>query len=508
MKTSNNEEQVNLENTSKTPPNNSQENISENINNNNINNNESNQNLTSENLEEEEEENENDEYRQKVKEYIAQIEQLSNELQIEKQITNSIQRDPVQEEIISKLKDELSEKQIKYNQLKSTNEKQKKAIEQLSKELNNTLQKEKDKKNNTNSNLNKKTNPDNNKKDKEEPINIILKIKEKQLNEALAELESLRKKNDEMKTTLEKSNDYNQKLELVDDAKEKEEKLSSLNLELKMLNKEMENHNKCLNEQKEYINVLEQLKKEMKNAKKENMELREKIKENEKKLQILMFGDNENKNKKKNNNIQNTNIQTSNRKKSLPTLKSRLNSVNTVLTEEFLNKLKNAIGDIEEYEILVNKIKDLENGRYKIEKKHKSELNLIGEQINNLDIQYNFLDHKDKENDTENKILKNKINELKNEQKINQKRLIDNQKQLDFLINKSKEKDQEIKLLTMQLNSLRKITKYGNVDPAETEVDEYISKLKKEKENEIIKKNVTSHEQEIQANFDSESENN
>jgi hypothetical protein len=310
-----------------------------------------------------------------------------------------------------------------------------------------------------------------------------------------------------MKTTLEKSNDYNQKIELLDDVKEKEEKLSSLNLELKMLNKEMENHNKCLNEQKEYINVLEQLKKEMKNAKKENMELREKMKENEKKLQILMFGDNENKNKKKNNNIQNTNIQTSNRKKSLPTLKSRLNSVNTVLTEEFLNKLKMAIGDLEEYEVLVNKIKDLENGRYKIEKKHKSELNLIGEQINNLDIQYNFLDHKDKENDTENKILKNKINELKNEQKINQKRLIDNQKQLDFLINKSKEKDQEIKLLTMQLNSLRKITKYGNVDPAETEVDEYISKLKKEKENEIIKKNVTSHEQEIQANFDSESEN-
>ena len=157
MKTSN-EEQQNLENTSKTPPNYSQENRTENINNNNLNNNESNQNLTSENLEEEEEENENDEYRQKEKEYIAQIEQLSNELQIEKQITNSIQRDPVQEEIISKLKDELSEKQIKFNQLKSTNEKQKKAIEQLSKELNNTLQKEKDKKKNINSNINKKQN--------------------------------------------------------------------------------------------------------------------------------------------------------------------------------------------------------------------------------------------------------------------------------------------------------------------------------------------------------------
>ena len=36
----------------------------------------------------------------------------------------------------------MNEKQIKFNQLKSTNEKQKKAIEQLSKELNNTLQKQ------------------------------------------------------------------------------------------------------------------------------------------------------------------------------------------------------------------------------------------------------------------------------------------------------------------------------------------------------------------------------
>ena len=390
--------------------------------------------------EEEEEEEELDEYKKKEKEYIVQIEELSNELQIEKNITNSIQKDPVQEEIISKLKDELSEKQIKFNQLKNTNEKQKKAIEQLSKEINKTFLKTKNNNNNLNHISHRKYNSDFT-KNKEEPINIILKIKEKQLNEALSQLETLRKKNEEMKLTLENSNnDYNQKIELIDLGKEKEEKISSLNFELKMLNKEMENHNKCLNEQKEYINVLEQLKKEMKNAKKENMELREKIKENEKKLQILMFGDNENKNKKKNNNIQNENIQTSNRKKSLPTLKSRLNSVNTVLTEEFLNKLKNAIGDIEEYEILVNKIKDLENGRYKIEKKHKSELNLIREQINNLDIQYNFLDHKDKENDTENKILKNKINELKNEQKINQKRLIDNQKQLDFLINKRDKK--------------------------------------------------------------------
>ena len=466
-----------------------------------------NDNYESLNEEEEEEEEELDEYKKKEKEYIVQIEELSNELQIEKNITNSIQKDPVQEEIISKLKDELSEKQIKFNQLKNTNEKQKKAIEQLSKEINKTFLKTKNNNNNLNHISHRKYNSDFT-KNKEEPINIILKIKEKQLNEALSQLETLRKKNEEMKLTLENSNnDYNQKIELIDLGKEKEEKISVLNKELKMLNKEMEDHNKCLNEQKECLNVLEQLKKEMKEEKKENMNLREKIKENEKKLHFLIFGDVE-KIKKKNNNNENITYKNNNKKKYLPTLKSsRMN--NTILSENFLNKLKESINDIEEYEILINKIKNLENGRNKLEKKHKNELNLIGEQINNLDIQYNFLDNKGKENDIENRILNFKVNELKNEQKINQKKLIHSQRQLDFLINKNKEKDQEIKLLNVHLNYFKNFIKYGNVNQVDIEVDKYINKLKKEKEKEDKINNIVSkEEQEVQANFEDSEEDN
>ena len=36
---------------------------------------------------------------------------------------------------------------------------------------------------------------------------------------------------------------------------------------------------------------------------------------------------------------------------------------NSILTESFVNKLKEAINDNEEYESLINKIKNLENGR-------------------------------------------------------------------------------------------------------------------------------------------------
>ena len=182
---------------------------------------------------------------------------------------------------------------------------------------------------------------------------------------------------------------------------------------------------------------------------------------------------------------------------------------NTILSENFLNKLKESINDIEEYEILINKIKDLENGRSKLEKKHKNELNLIGEQINNLDIQYNFLDNKGKENDIENRILNFKVNELKNEQKINQKKLIHSQRQLDFLINKNKEKDQEIKLLNVHLNYFKNFIKYGNVNQVDIEVDKYINKIKKEKEKEDKINNIVSkEEQEVQANFEDSEEDN
>ena len=180
---------------------------------------------------------------------------------------------------------------------------------------------------------------------------------------------------------------------------------------------------------------------------------------------------------------------------------------NSILTESFVNKLKEAINDNEEYESLINKIKNLENGRNKLEKKHKNELNLIGEQINNLDIQYNFLDNKGKENDIENRILNFKVNELKNEQKINQKKLIHSQRQLDFLINKNKEKDQEIKLLNVHLNYFKNFIKYGNVNQVDIEVDKYINKLKKEKEKEDNINNIVSkEEQEVQANFDDNEE--
>ena len=121
---------------------------------------------------------------EKEKKYKAQIEQLSSELEIEKKLNQSIKRKPEEEEIIEKLKSKLNEKQTRCLKLKTTNERQRQAIDQLTKELENSYKK----------NMREKNDSDISKY-KEEPVNIILKIKEQDLNKAILQLESLKKEN-------------------------------------------------------------------------------------------------------------------------------------------------------------------------------------------------------------------------------------------------------------------------------------------------------------------------
>ena len=72
---------------------------------------------------------------EKENEYKAQIEQLSSELEIEKKVNQSIKRKPEEEELITRLKNKLTQKRIRYNTLKITNEKQNQAINELSQRL-------------------------------------------------------------------------------------------------------------------------------------------------------------------------------------------------------------------------------------------------------------------------------------------------------------------------------------------------------------------------------------
>ena len=57
----------------------------------------------------------------------------------------------------------------------------------------------------------------------------------------------------------------------------------------------------------------------------------------------------------------------------------------------------------------------------------------------------------------------------------------------------------------MKLNSMKKIIKYGNDNENDMEINKYINKLKKEKED-TFKNIISKEEQEVQANFDDNEE--
>lgn len=412
--------------------------------------------------------------KQKEAEYIAQIEQLQNELQIERQITSSIQSDPLLDDEISKLQSLLALKSSKLVHLQNTNEKQAKALESLKKDLKKYMTP------NTNSVLNHRSEIS-----KENPIDIVLKVKNKELNNALALIDALSKDNAKMKRDIDASGDYKARVELIDTSRAKNEKIARLNKEIELMNKELEAHKKCVEEQKENMIILENLKKELKEAKALHLCLRQTYKEKNDMNKNLM-----NSNRKKTTSINNTtpnniavNVPVINNQNEKKKDKSVYSDNCVILIPEVKDKLKSIIKDETEYKELNEKIMRLETGKKETDKKYKEEIRQLSYQINNFQREMEGIIDNGKEIESRNKIYQYSLNDIKKEQKGFQKKLIEAQSNLDNVNKISKEKDDEINALTIQLNSLRKIIKNGTVDPLETEVEKYIEKIKIESNN-------------------------
>ena len=413
--------------------------------------------------------------KQKEAEYIAQIEQLQNELQIERQITTSIQSDPLLDDEISKLQSLLALKSSKLVHLQNTNDKQAKALESLKKDLKKYMTP------NTNSVLNHRSEIS-----KENPIDIVLKVKNKELNNALALIDALSKDNAKMKRDIDASGDYKARVELIDTSRAKNEKIARLNKEIELMNKELEAHKKCVEEQKENMTILENLRKELKEAKALHLCLRQTYKEKNDMNKNLM-----NSNRKKTTSINNTtpnnniavNVPVINSQNEKKKDKSIYSDNCIILIPEVKEKLKSIIKDENEYKELNEKIIKLETGKKEIDKKYKEEIRQLSYQINNFQREMEGIIDNGKEIESKNKIYQYSLNDIKKEQKGFQKKLIEAQSNLDRMNKISKEKDDEINALITQLNSLRKIVKNGTVDPLETEVEKYIEKIKIESNN-------------------------
>ena len=133
----------------------------------------------------------------------------------------------------------------------------------------------------------KDTERENELKKKQQPLEHVLKVKEKELKNALSLLEVFKKDKENLQKNLNERSDFKQVLILTDKLKEEENKNSALESEVKSFTKLHEEHNKCENNREEFEKEKRQMINEMKYLKDKNKEYVRKIKEEEEKTDKL-----------------------------------------------------------------------------------------------------------------------------------------------------------------------------------------------------------------------------
>ena len=489
-------------------------------------------------------------------EYIAQIEELENEIKLEKNINKKL-KNIFNPDDITQLKNDLDQKNTLLEKLIATHKKQKYALNILTKQLDKENKKRMKIKSPEIKRNNNDEDSDRSEKilSKKEAIDIVLKVKDKELSNATIKMNLLKSENDGLKKILYENEDYNNNINMEDKVKEMNDKIEKFNIEKSLLLKQLKLHKKCIEEQKEYNEEYENLKEELKQTKKNIQTIRSQtlklINNNEKKnaslnnnklylgLQSL---DNINNNRYNYGTISTPNIHNKikikNQKKEinnkiikntkgivLPLIYSsqNLNQDDSILTDTFTKKIKEYLdNDEDEYTTLITKITNIENSRKLIENKHKSELKQFNTQIDTLKEQFQLLNCDSKGSTCNIRVLKYKLNTIKGDNRQYTKKINELKKELNEKINLSKEKDYEISLLIGQINSLKYLANYDNIEIPQDDISNYIEKIKQEKENEINEKteeeeekekdkktdekNVSKMEESIQADFP-ESEN-
>ena len=430
--------------------------------------------------------------------YIAMIEGLEDELYIEQYITKSLKKDADFIEEVNKLKTELLNKTDKLEQLKTINKKQENTLI----EFRNKLKKEKTMNNKVIINKENNTKITHNIKEvsKNEAIYNAIKSKDSMLTNVLNKMNLLKKENEDLKKKIylienNFNSNHNNNQNYEDSTQKNLEKIKFLQTEKRLIEKQLLEHNKCIEEQnlinKEYNN----LKNELKLLKINNQDIKSKIKEFEKKISNIEINDINTINIMNNNNISNLMIKkknnVSNRRtpsirnttfsKTLPKVQnknllpiisiqplvpnvsnySNNNLSNkSILSEDFLKKVKNYFSDNEiDYFNFIEKINCIENNiSYDT---NLTKLKKYNTQIGILD-KVNLSNLEGKDNEGGIKVMNYKLNVLKDENIQQNKKIEELNKHLDNIKNIEKEKDNEINALLNKINTMKNSLKIDN----------------------------------------------
>ena len=433
--------------------------------------------------------------------YIAMIEGLEDELYIEQYITKSLKKDSDFNEEVNKLKTELNNKNNKLEQLKLINKKQENTLI----EFRNKLKKEKTMNNKViinNENSPQLKNQSLREVSKNEAMNNAIKNKDSDLTNVLNKMNYLKKENEDLKKKIYQiennyTSNHTNNTTYEDSTQKNLEKIKFLQTEKRLIEKQLIEHNKCIEEQnlinKEYNN----LKNELRLLKINNHDIKAKIKEFEKKILNIEINDINNSNsnymnynnnisnlliKKKNNNIINRrtpSIRNTTFSKTLPKVQNKNilpiisiqplipnisnysnnnQSNKSILSEDFLKKIKNYFNENEgDYFNLIEKINNIENNtgdNYAKLKKYNTQVGIMDK--------INVINFEGKENEGGIKIMNQKLNLLKDENIQQNKKIEELNKHLDNIKIIEKEKDNEINALLNKINSMKNNLKLDN----------------------------------------------
>ena len=348
--------------------------------------------------------------------------------------------------------------------------------------------------------------------EKEEPIKIALKIKEKNLRNVQSLVNSISKENQDMKDILDNYNDYDNKRKLSDRLIYKEKQNNILKNQIKTLkifNKDYDYWKK----EKEDLNIaIQELENKIKINRKENNSEKKEVKKLYEKYYNYSDSDNNKSNKDSRNKNKTINQKEINEKENNNITKSFdffnlrkvlkkklvLSSTNNIINSKYnllskeekekilkLYEMNDDDENKEKYKLLIKKIEDLEKYRILNDKNELSKMKNENKEINDLNEKIDYL-----EGISENKLnnirtLESKIIEYKNYKKALQKKINYEIKILEGLKEKKKIKDKENDLLMNKVNELQRIIKENFI---QLNNDEEISKKKYYLKNENLSK--------------------
>lgn len=402
----------------------------------------------------------------KCEELQIQINKLKeNELQFQNQIekSNTICQE-LNEEIEKLQKDlELRNKNIKL--LTETNYKQKSALESVSNQLDQKIERLRLMQ------TSKKKNETDEEKEKKE-IEKKLTLKEQELKNSTALVHILSRDNKKLKELLDTYGEYKKKMQLVDLSHFKDDEKNSLMNEINLLKKEIEEHKLCNKKIADLNTNIKHLKSDLKLFKAENTELKKKLNMLSKPNPLLLSNSQSLQNiKQKSLTYRTKSVDCENKRamdKTIKTHKSSFIGLNSskemknndnyqkLFTEKEKYKIEKLYeNDQENYEKFIRKVSILEGARLSLLSKHKVEIRILTEKIEDLNEQIEYLNLKNKESESRIKIFQYQVNEYKNVSKIYQKRINEMQINIEELKNKKNEKQQEASILSHKIQELQ-----------------------------------------------------